>query len=161
MNEVLVNLAREVWTSLGPGYSERVYHNALEVLLRNNGIHYETERIVPILFRGHTIGNLRADLIIEGELVVELKSVAKINETFVTQTRNYLTLTGIRRGLLINFPTNGEDIEFKLSESTATLAHDKYFSTSDLACIASPCSSEAGSTASTRLETEAHKICTE
>ena len=53
----------EIYTILGPGFSERVYHNAIEVLLRENGISYETERIIPITFKGHTIGNLRADII--------------------------------------------------------------------------------------------------
>jgi GxxExxY protein len=53
---------------LGPGYSERVYHNAMEVVLRKNGVPYETERIVPIVFEGHTIGNLRADIIINKKL---------------------------------------------------------------------------------------------
>ena len=71
--------ARHVYKVLGPGYSERVYHNAMEVVLRKNGVHYETERIVPIVFEGHTIGNLRADLILNNKTVVELKSVKTMN----------------------------------------------------------------------------------
>ena len=43
--------AQHVYKTLGPGFSERIYHNALEVVLRKNGVHYETERIVPIVFR--------------------------------------------------------------------------------------------------------------
>ena len=63
--------AEHVYKVLGPGYSERVYHNAMEVVLRKNGVHYETERIVPIEFEGHTIGNLRADLILNNKTVSE------------------------------------------------------------------------------------------
>ncbi len=96
--------AQHVYKVLGPGYSERVYHNAMEVILRKNGVHYETERIVPIVFEEHTIGNLRADLILNNKTVVELKSVKTVNDVMVTQAQNYLRLTGFPEGYLINFP---------------------------------------------------------
>ena len=96
--------AEHVYKVLGPGYSERVYHNAMEVVLRKNGVHYETETIVPIVFEGHTIGNLRADLILNNKTVVELKSVKNVTEVMVTQAQNYLRLTGFPEGYLVNFP---------------------------------------------------------
>jgi len=94
----------EVYNALGPGYSERVYHNAMEVVLRENGVSYETERIVPIVFRGHTIGNLRADIIINRHTVVELKSVKSMNESMISQARNYLKLLNLDDAYLVNFP---------------------------------------------------------
>lgn len=96
-------LAREVYT-LGGGYSERVYHNAVEVLLRKAGIPYETERIVPITFRGHIIGNLRADIIVNNEIVLEFKTIKTLNDQAEVQARNYLSLTGLKKAYLINFP---------------------------------------------------------
>ena len=96
--------AEHVYKVLGPGYSERVYHNAMEVVLRKHGVHYETERIVPIVFEEHTIGNLRADLILNNKTVVELKSVKTVNDVMVTQAQNYLRLTGFPEAYLINFP---------------------------------------------------------
>ena len=96
--------AEHVYKTLGPGFSERIYHNALEVVLRKNGVHYETERIVPIVFEEHTIGNLRADLILNNKTVVELKSVKTVNDVMVTQAQNYLRLTGFPEAYLINFP---------------------------------------------------------
>ena len=96
--------AEHVYKVLGPGYSERVYHNALEVIFRKNGVHYETERIVPIVFEGHTIGNLRADLILNNKTVLELKSVKTMNDVMITQAQNYLKLTGLPEAYLINFP---------------------------------------------------------
>jgi GxxExxY protein len=96
-----------VYKILGPGYSERVYHNAMEVVLRKHGIPYETERIVPIVFEGHTIGNLRADIILNKKTVLELKSVKTMNEVMVTQAQNYLKLTGLSEAYLINFPPSG------------------------------------------------------
>ena len=96
--------AQHVYKVLGPGFSEKIYHNAMEVVLRKNGIHYETERIVPIVFEEHTIGNLRADLILNNKTVLELKSVKTVNDVMVTQAQNYLKLTGLPEAYLINFP---------------------------------------------------------
>jgi len=95
---------KEVYTALGPGYSERVYHNGMAVILRENGVSYESERIVPIVFRGHTIGNLRADIIINKTTVLELKSVKTMNEAMVSQAKNYLKLLDLEEAYLINFP---------------------------------------------------------
>jgi len=100
MNE----LAVKIYESLGPGYSESMYHRAFEVLLRQQGIQYETERIVPIVFEGHTIGNLRIDLIVDGTVIVELKAIAKLNDAAKIQAKNYLKLTGLPKAILINFP---------------------------------------------------------
>src|SRR5210317_568783 len=58
--------AQTVYDALGPGYNECVYHKAMEVLLRKQGVQYESERIVPIVFEGHTIGNVRSDIIVDG-----------------------------------------------------------------------------------------------
>jgi|SRR5210317_1813115 GxxExxY protein len=96
--------AEHVYKVLGPGYSERVYHNALEVIFRKKGVPYETERIVPIVFEEHTIGNLRADIIINNKTVIELKSVKTVNDVMITQAQNYLKLTGLPEAYLINFP---------------------------------------------------------
>lgn len=96
-------LAKEVYT-LGAGYSERVYHNAMEVLLRERHIPYETERIVPITFHGHVIGNLRADIIINNEIVLEFKAIKSLSDQVELQGQNYLNLTGLKIAYLINFP---------------------------------------------------------
>ena len=96
--------ANDVFATLGPGYSERVYHNAMEVILREHGISYETERIVPIEFHGHTIGNIRADLIVSNSIIVELKAVKSIQPQMEIQTRNYIQLLGLPHGMIVNFP---------------------------------------------------------
>ena len=54
--------ADKIYSQLGPGFSERVYHNAMEILLRKDSIPYESERIIPIDFEGHNVGNLRAEI---------------------------------------------------------------------------------------------------
>ena len=96
-------IAEHVYSSLGPGHSESVYHNAMEVGLRTHGIPYETERIIPIEYFGHVIGNLRADLIIDKTMIVELKSVRSLNDAARIQAQQYMKLLGLPQAILINF----------------------------------------------------------
>ena len=115
--EEIKTLAQKVYQTLGSGFSERVYHNAMEVLLRTEGIPYETERIVPIVFEGHTIGNMRADLIVEKSVIVELKATKSITPAMITQSQKYLQLLGLSRALLVNFPQPvGDQVELVVVE---------------------------------------------
>ena len=116
MEYTLQAIAADIWVSLGPGYSESVYHCAFEVALRDRQIPYETERIVPVFYGGQNVGHVRADLIIDRRFVVELKSVSRLNETYRIQTRNYLTLLGLHVGFLINFPDKLGSLEFERIE---------------------------------------------
>jgi GxxExxY protein len=115
-SDLIIDLARKVWADLGPGYSERVYHNAMEVMLRTSGVSYETERIIPIPFRGHVIGNLRADLVVANRMVVELKAIKALKEDNRVQGKKYIQLTGLPCTLLVNFPQPSGDLEFFLVE---------------------------------------------
>jgi GxxExxY protein len=113
--EYLVRMvANHVWDSLGPGYSERVYHNAFEVALRMNSVSYETERIIPIFFQGHNVGNLRADLVIDQCMIVELKSVARLKEENRNQIKNYMKLMTLDTGILVNFPSVSGPVEVEV-----------------------------------------------
>lgn len=109
----LRSISCDIWKSLGPGYSESVYHCAFEVALRARGIYYETERIIPVFYDGQNVGNVRADLIIDRKVVVELKSVARLNEQHRNQTQNYLNLLDLNLGYLINFPDKNTPLEFE------------------------------------------------
>ena len=113
MNDAVKHIASRVWRHLGPGFSERVYHTAMEVVLRAAGIPYQTERIVPIMFENHAIGNIRADLIVDTRLLVELKSVRGLKDEHRVQARMYMRLLELREGLLVNFPNTGNDIEIE------------------------------------------------
>lgn len=101
--EILENIAHEVYNTLGAGYTESMYHRAFEVALRDAGISYETERIVPVVFKGKTIGNIRADLIVNGDTIVELKAIRRLNDEACNQCRRYMNLLGLRNGLVVNF----------------------------------------------------------
>jgi GxxExxY protein len=113
--EYLVRMvANHVWDSLGPGYSERVYHNAFEVALRMNSVCYETERIIPIFFQGHNVGNLRADLVIDQCIIVELKSIVRLKEENRNQIKNYMKLMKLDTGILVNFPSVSGSVEVEV-----------------------------------------------
>ena len=112
---MIEDLAREIYSQLGPGYSERVYHTAMEVLLREKGVPYESERIIPIPFKGHVIGNLRADMIINKETVLEFKTIKTLNDAVELQGNNYLRLTGLKTAYLVNYPPHPDrEVEVRM-----------------------------------------------
>ncbi len=96
-------LAKQIYSQLGPGYSERVYHNAMMKSLRREGI-LTSRAYIPILFEGHVIGNLRADIIINNEIVLEFKSIKTLNDVAELQAHNYLRLMRLKTAYLINYP---------------------------------------------------------
>ncbi len=97
--------AMEVYNHFGPGLLESVYEKAMAQELTLRGLRVETQVPVAINYKGATIGDdIRLDLIIvEGELIVELKSVEEIKDVYYKQLRTYLNLLGKEEGLLVNF----------------------------------------------------------
>jgi GxxExxY protein len=107
-------LMKEVYEDLGPGYSERVYHNAVEVLLREKHIPYESERHILVRFRGHVVGQLRADIIVNDEIVLEFKTIKTLTDGSELQAHRYLHLTGLKTAYLVNFPPHpGRQVEVR------------------------------------------------
>ena len=107
-------LVKDVYSELGPGYSERVYHNAMEVLLREKKIPYESERHILVRFRGHVVGQLRADIIIDDSIILELKAIKTLTDGMELQAQKYLDLTGLRTAYLVNFPLQpGREVEVR------------------------------------------------
>ena len=107
----IVQCAMNVRLQLQPGYLESVYRNALLIELHDCGLKAETEVPIIVHYKGHVVGDFRADIIVEGCVIVELKSVARILNTHETQLVNYLVATNIDNGLLINF--GGEKLDIK------------------------------------------------
>jgi len=112
------SFAKRVFKELGAGFSERVYHNAMEVLLKKYNIQFKSEQVIPVIFEGVEVGQVRADLVINGNIVVELKSVRSIGEGHTTQCGMYMKLLNIASGIVINFPCgDNEAVEFQELES--------------------------------------------
>jgi GxxExxY protein len=114
MEYLVRTVSQSIWDALGPGYSERVYHNAFEVALRMNCVNYETERIIPVFYQGHNVGNLRADIILDNRMIVELKSVVRLKDENRNQIRNYMKLLDIPQGMLVNFPSVSGPVEIEI-----------------------------------------------
>ena len=96
--------AMEVYRHFGPGLLESVYEKAMVRELQLRGLEVASQVNIPILYKGAPVGDdLRMDLLIENELIVELKSVEEIKDVFYKQLRTYLKLMGKTEGLLINF----------------------------------------------------------
>ena len=99
----VIGAAMRVQTILGPGYLEEVYKNSMLVELRSEGLKAESEVDIPVDYRGVRVGNYKADIIVERQLILELKTVTCLVSKHEAQLVNYLTATGIDDGLLFNF----------------------------------------------------------
>ena len=98
-----IGCAMAVHRSLGPGFLEAIYRQAMYLELETWRLAYERERPVRVVYRGVEIPGQRVDLIVEGLIVVELKSVTQLADVHRAQQISYLRTTGLRGGLLINF----------------------------------------------------------
>ena len=99
----IIGAAIEVHRALGPGLLENVYENALCVELAERNLQYYQQKPIQVDYKGHDIGNLIVDIMVENRVIVELKSVKQITPLHTAQLIGYLKLTDLRTGLLINF----------------------------------------------------------
>jgi len=103
LTERILGVAIEVHRTLGPGLLESIYEEALAIELELRGILFELQAQAEIVYKGHKIKGQQLDLLVAGEVVVEIKSVSKLPDVALAQVISYLKGTGLQRGLLINF----------------------------------------------------------
>ena len=103
LTEKIIGCAIEVHRQLGPGLLESAYQSAMSIELEFVGLRFEREKTFPVDYRGVKIGFYRPDLIVQDEVVVEVKCVANYDPVFTAQMLTYLRVTGIKTGLLLNF----------------------------------------------------------
>ncbi len=101
----VIGAAMEVHKILGSGFLEVVYQAALERELTIRGIPFEQKVKLPVTYKEVVIGIYEADLVIDKKFVVEIKAVSKFNAGHQAQAMHYLTATGLRLALLLNFGT--------------------------------------------------------
>jgi len=99
----IIGCAIEVHRNLGPGLLESVYEAALCIELDLGGLSYERQKVVPVSYKGRPIGEHRLDILVEDTVILELKSVERLDPVFEAQILGYLRMTGKPLGLLINF----------------------------------------------------------
>ena len=101
----VIGAAIEVHKTLGPGFLESFYEEALSIELDILGIPYERQKPIEITYRNRKIGEHRLDLIVGGRLVVELKAVKSLDPIHYSTVRSYMKALGIESGIIINFST--------------------------------------------------------
>ena len=92
----------EVYRHLGSGFLEKVYENALIIELRNNGLNVSSQRSINVYYKEQIVGDNIADMIVEDQVLIELKAVSNLSSAHEAQVLNYLKATNIKVGLLVN-----------------------------------------------------------
>lgn len=102
--KIVVDVAYRIHTTFGPGLFESVYHTVMVYELRRRGFQVKSKHPVPLIWQGAQLdAAFQADVIVEGKIVLELKSIEAVGRVHKKQLLTYLRLTNCRLGLLINF----------------------------------------------------------
>ena len=109
ITELIIECIINVHKALGPGFLESVYRRALVVELKCAHLSVEVEKEVVIFYKEQEIGRHRLDLVVENQIIVELKTVEDLSRAHYAQVRSYLKATGLSKALLVNFSKDKAD----------------------------------------------------
>jgi len=107
----IIGCAMKVHSFLGNGFQEVIYQRALEIELNLEGLKFEREKEMPVMYREYEIGTRRVDFFVEDKIMVELKALIQLEDVHLAQGKNYLEAYNMEVGLLINF--GAKSLEFK------------------------------------------------
>ena len=99
----IIGAAMEVHRTLGPGFLEAVYHQAMAYELELQRIPFASQTQLPVQYKGRAIGHYVADLVLEDKIILELKAVSQLSAAHEAQAHNYLAATGLHLAILLNF----------------------------------------------------------
>jgi GxxExxY protein len=99
----IIGVFFDVYNELGYGFLESVYQEAMAIALRGQGLTVEKGFVLAVRFRGEIIGEFKADMVVSGSVIVELKAVRSLHPVHEAQTLNYLRASVLEVGLLLNF----------------------------------------------------------
>jgi GxxExxY protein len=103
ITEKIIGCAIEVHRTLGPGLLEATCEEALCIEFSDAGMKFQRQMPFPIIHKGRNLGQYRLDLLVDEQVIIEIKSVERFDSVFEAQILTYLKVTGKRIGLLINF----------------------------------------------------------
>jgi GxxExxY protein len=103
LTDKIISACINVHKELGPGFLERIYHNALKIELERQKLAFESEKEVTVKYCDREVGIHKVDLYIEDEIVVELKTVEDLHKKYYAQVRSYIKALDKKVGLLVNF----------------------------------------------------------
>ena len=112
----IIGCAYRVYNAMGFGFLESVYEKCLIIELRLMGLKVESQKPIPVTYQGHSVGDFTADLVVEEQVIVELKSVQRLIKAHEVQLVNYLVATGLPVGLLINFGETKAEVKRKVRQ---------------------------------------------
>ena len=107
----VIGCAMEVHSILGNGFQEIVYQRALSIEMNLRGIEHQREFEMPLFYKDFDIGGRRVDFLVAGEISVEIKAIANLEDVHLAQAKNYLEAYNLQTGLLINF--GAKSLQFK------------------------------------------------
>jgi GxxExxY protein len=102
LTDRIIAAAIRVHKELGPGFLEIMYEEALAIELANAGMFFERQKLLPIFYREHLIGEHRLDLVVEGTAIVELKAISALEDIHYAIVRSYLKAANLSDALLLN-----------------------------------------------------------
>ncbi|MCK4542685.1 MAG: GxxExxY protein [Spirochaetales bacterium] len=103
LSDSVLGMAFSVHNILGPGLLESAYEGALVIELSHAGVPFERQKVYPLYYKGELAGAYVADLVVDNSIILELKSVKALGSTMEAQLINYLRLSGVPVGYLLNF----------------------------------------------------------
>jgi GxxExxY protein len=103
LTEEILGVYYDVYNEIGHGFLESVYNNCMYLALTKLGLSVRRDVPVPVYFRGQDVGQFKADLVVGGSVLIELKAVQNLDRTHEAQVMNYLRATELEVGLLLNF----------------------------------------------------------
>ncbi len=109
----IIGAAYQVFNQLGFGFLENIYKKAMIIELSKSSLKVEAEKPLKVYYDKEVVGDFYADLLVEGEIIVELKSVQNLTKEYEIQLVNYLNCLRKEIGLLINFGPSGVDVKRK------------------------------------------------
>ncbi len=103
ITEKIIGSSFSVMNTLGSGFLEKVYENALTIELKQIGLKVIQQKPIEVQYKDHVVGEYMADLLVEDQIIVELKAVQSLQDIHFAQCLNYLKATGFPIGMLLNF----------------------------------------------------------
>lgn len=112
LTEKIIGAAMIVHKNLGGGnFTENIFHRAFLLELSDRGMFFESEKELPVYYKGKLIGKKRIDVLVDEKVLVELKVVNQLQKIHFNQVINYLKLFGLEVGLLVNFGTESLQVK--------------------------------------------------
>ena len=111
VTEQIIGCAYTVGRALGPGFLEKVYENAMLHELEKTGLKAESQKSIKVYYDGIVVGDYFADVVVDDEIIVELKAIKSLDNSHLAQCLHYLKATGNKLGLLVNFGASSVQVK--------------------------------------------------